>query len=146
LLSPPRMEGSGRTGIFVVDLRSGAQRLLASLDPVETGGPRMGSWSFSAPALRWADEVLARAAPCDLLVVDEIGPLELKLRQGLSAWRGALHSDRYRAALAVVRPVLEEEFRLDWERGARLLITSPDQALGLAGAVFSGIADTDSQR
>jgi len=145
LLAPPRMEDSDKTGIFVMDLRSGEQHLLASAASQEIDGIRMGRWSFSAPAFQWADAVLSRATPCDLLIVDEIGPLELIRREGLAAWRPALHSDDYRAALAVVRTELEERFRQEWNRSESLAITSPHQAREAAGTFFRRLAGPEKK-
>lgn len=132
LLSLSRFAASGRTGILAQDLRSGEQRLLASLQPGEIDGVRQGRWSFSAAALKWADESLARAVPCDLLIIDEIGPLELEHNKGLTSWRLALCGGSYRVALAVVRPELETQLRRDWQGSTSIVITSPCQARKLA--------------
>lgn len=128
LLSPARMEAGEKTGILVEDVRTGSRRLLASVEPLGVRSLPMGRWHFSPEAIRWADEVLVRATPCDLLVVDEIGPLELELRRGWTAWENAWLSGSYRAALAVVRSELEARFRRDWEVTGVIAIRSPEQA------------------
>ena len=76
LLSLPRYEGEARTGIQILDLRQGASRIMASTRTNEVEGFRFCGWTFSQAALAWANEILRRATPCDLLIVDEVGPLE----------------------------------------------------------------------
>lgn len=135
ILSPARMEAGEKTGIYVADVRTGAQRLLAAARAGEVRGFPLGRWHFDPAAIRWADEVLERATPCDILIIDEIGPLELELRRGLTAWESALLSGRYRAALVVVRRELQGRFCEDWEVSGTIAIESPDQAQRAAAAL-----------
>ena len=109
IVSPPRLVGEVKTGIDVLDLHSGERRPLAE-SGVETNGPATTKWRFDAEALAWGTEVLHRSVPCDLLVIDELGPLELLHGAG---WAGAvdlLRTGGYRWALVVVRPRLVERF------------------------------------
>ena len=141
ILSPARMEAGEKTGIYVADVRTGAQRLLAAARAGEVRGFPLGRWHFDPDAIRWADEVLVRATPCDILIIDEIGPLELELRRGLTAWESALKSGAYRAALVVVRCELAEEFGISKDVSASLTITSPQQALQAAEAFVRRFVD-----
>lgn len=107
VLSPARFEAGVKTGIDVVDLRSGERRPLAHLRTVEEGGPGEGvytrRWRFEPEALAWANQALAAATPCDLLVVDELGPLELEQGRGWTAGLAAVETRAYDEALVVVR-------------------------------------------
>lgn len=95
--SPSERGGDGiPTEVSLVDLRSGESRLLASRSR-DLGGPSMPGrrwspdslaepppFSFSREALAWGAEILRReieAAP-DLIVLDEVGPLEIKWDSG----------------------------------------------------------------
>ena len=49
---------------------------------------------------------VALLPPCDLLVIDEIGPLELEMGQGLTNALDALRQADYRLALVSIRPAL----------------------------------------
>ena len=82
LLAPALTGQDGsKTGIWGVDLLTGERRTLARTDQ-DLGGPSLGVYSFDGAALMWANEVIDKAiGACDLLIVDEIGKLEL--------WRGA---------------------------------------------------------
>jgi len=131
LLSPACLEEGHKIAIAALDLRRGESRILAGTVPHE-GALRLGMWWFERETLAWGNEVLAQASPCDLLIVDEIGPLELELGLG---WTTALEvlSDRaYRVAVAVVRPELVPRFQARWAGGRLLVIDSPLQARELA--------------
>ncbi len=73
-----------------------------------TGEPAVvqGRFRFDPEAFRWANRVLSRAGPCDLLVIDEIGPLELERGQGWVTAFKVLRDGAYKSALVVVRPEL----------------------------------------
>ena len=49
---------------------------------------------------------MANALPCDLLVVDELGPLELERGVGWTAALGLLQQSGFALAVVVVRPGL----------------------------------------
>jgi len=137
LLSLPRYEGEVKTGIQILDLRQGASRIMASTRPNEVEGFRFCGWTFSEAALAWGNEILRRATPCDLLIVDEVGPLEFDAGSGMTACFQELESEAYCLAIAVVRPAYEERFRLSWKGSATIAISSPEQAIKLAEARFA---------
>jgi nucleoside-triphosphatase len=97
LVSPATLSGGVRTGADVVDVRTGERH------PFTVEGERR---MFDHGVLAWAANRMEGACPCDLLVVDEIGPLELIQGRG---WRNALDvvgTCGYRLAVVVVRPEL----------------------------------------
>ncbi len=90
LLAPAMMSSCGqKAGIWGVDVETGERRILARTDR-NLGGPPVGPYSFDANALAWATAVIERALqpetprPYDLVVVDEIGKLELWHDTGLA--------------------------------------------------------------
>jgi nucleoside-triphosphatase len=105
ILSPPRLSATGvKIGIDVLDVATGERRCLADL--VYSGGETVGNYTFDAQALDWALARLqaAVAAAPDLLVVDEIGPLELVRQGGFVTLLGPLADpNRVPRALVVVR-------------------------------------------
>lgn len=109
LVSPARVVDGVKVGIDVLDLAGDERRRLAEVAP-PTSSPATMHWRFDADALSWGMSVLRHAVPCDLLVVDELGPLELVRGEG---WVGAmdiLRSGAYHWALVVVRPALVQRF------------------------------------
>ncbi|MCX7682316.1 MAG: nucleoside-triphosphatase [Anaerolineae bacterium] len=97
----------------VLDVRTGQIRTLTT---TPGSGPvvYLGRFCFDAHVLSWGNEVLANALPCHLLIVDELGPLELELGYG---WTQAFATLREAAlipalSLLVVRPELVDKVRL----------------------------------
>lgn len=127
LLSPGVFDAGQKTAIQVEDLRTGEHRLLASIEPRPGFDLPFGQWHFDRAALAWGNHVLEHSLPCDLLVVDELGPLELLHGQGFTAAQAALAGGRYRMGIAVVRPALVETFSslLPPQR-----VIAPDRSVG----------------
>jgi nucleoside-triphosphatase THEP1 len=105
LVSPGRLENGLRVGQDVADIRTGERRRFS----FEDGAPAewtTGSHRFERRVAAWASRRLDSACPCDLLVVDEIGPLELRDGRG---WPNAIHVLKwgdYGLGVVVVRPSL----------------------------------------
>ncbi len=95
-----------RTAIEVEHIRTSERRLLATASPQAGFDLRMGRWWFNPQTAHWADEALAKSCPCDVLIVDEIGPLELVRGEGWQHAITALQSGLYRLGIVVVRPEL----------------------------------------
>lgn len=110
IISPARFEAGKKTGIYARDILSNEQRLLAQ--PGKQAG--LG-WVFDPATLDWGSQVLRAAAPCDVLVVDELGPLELERNQGWTVALDILKTCGCAAALITIRPsliaVLKERLR-----------------------------------
>ncbi len=91
-----------------LDLGSGRRRLLAVSGETPAGltGPRWGPYRFSRRTLAWGNAVLLRTVQeMDLVVLDEVGPLELVMGEGfLPALQAVL--GRPAPGLVVVRPSL----------------------------------------
>lgn len=115
LLSPAVFSGGVKTGIAVTDLRGGETRALARLTrPGETAAVHTVQWAFDEQVLAWGDRVLAQSTPCDLLVVDELGPLEFQRGQGWLSGLAAVDTRAYRLGLLVLRPELLEQAAARW--------------------------------
>jgi nucleoside-triphosphatase THEP1 len=114
---------STKVGFEAMDVGSGERWPLAHTDPStilrqgsgqgsghrqKMGGPRVGPYSFDPAALARALAVLERAisAGCDLLMVDEIGPLELEQGKGFAPILDLLPVEGPTHTLIVVRPAL----------------------------------------
>jgi nucleoside-triphosphatase THEP1 len=141
IISPPRLEGGAKVGIDVVDVRTGERRALAEVD----GRPaalRAGPHRFDEAAVARARDLLDTACPCDILVVDEIGPLELEGGRGWANALEVLRGGEYRLAVAVVRPRLVEAVRaaLDDLPGTGVVERSVETAGDPAGDLLGLIA------
>lgn len=114
ILSLPRFQDGRKTGIFVVDLVSREKRLLASCLPDEIAGMRFGKWDFDTAVLDWGNDLLRNVPACDLLVVDEIGPLEFDCQQGWSSCFQAISIRVEGVTLATVRPSYLQKLQTIW--------------------------------
>ncbi len=105
--SPGVWMGQAKRGIRLRDLSHGEERLLAHrVAPDEV--PTVGAWRFDPAVVAWGQAVLRRPVAADLVVVDELGPLEVVYGQGLTAAFDLLAQASYRAAVITVRPWLAE--------------------------------------
>lgn len=100
-----------RIAIDLHDLSTGQPRRLATRRPEPDPISPTPQWQFDDEALRWGNAVLAAAPPCDLLIIDELGPLELKHNAGFQSAFDLLKRRAYRLACVVVRPSLVEDFK-----------------------------------
>lgn len=104
-------DATGRkVGIEMVDLASGERQVLARRD-MDLGGPRVGRYSFAPNALAWRQVVIAHSPPSDLLIIDELGPLELEVTESLTWVRVTLQAGRAKHSVIVVRSSLVERLR-----------------------------------
>jgi len=106
LISPAQIEAGMKTGILAEDLRTGIQRPLACMARQSQDDVSFGDWYFNRRTLEWGNQVLEISLPCDLLIVDELGPLELTCQMGWQAALEVLPRAEYRLALIVIRPEL----------------------------------------
>jgi nucleoside-triphosphatase THEP1 len=110
VLSRAVFDGEEKVAITLADVATGAERTLAVAD--ETPGElRWGRYRFVLTTLEWGSDLLAAATPCDLLIVDELGPLELTLGLGLEPALAVLDEGAFSLALVVVRPELLDTLR-----------------------------------
>jgi len=134
LLAPALVDACGhKVGIWGVDLAAGERCLLARTDR-DLGGPAAGPYSFDPEALAWAVGVVDRALdglrptdvkrqasssdepgvpgmPASLLVVDEIGKLELWQGAGLAPVLRRLAAGEAPLSLVIVRDSLLAELQ-----------------------------------
>jgi nucleoside-triphosphatase THEP1 len=132
VISPALFEDGEKTGINALDIQTGETRSLAVLRQTARSSLETGRWSFFPRSMEWANRVLRNACPCTLLIIDELGPLELERRQGWTAGIDALDSRAYEAAVAVIRPALVETARARWPHARTRQITpqtAKDKAL-----------------
>jgi iron complex transport system ATP-binding protein len=106
VLSPGRFEEGKKKGIEIWDLFTGEKRCLAKLREKDSDGLSTPRWTFSEDAFNWANQVLMDIPDNDLLVIDELGPLEFLQNQGLSAGLDLIDAGRYKVAVVVVRSSL----------------------------------------
>jgi nucleoside-triphosphatase THEP1 len=106
VICPPVYEGLTKTGIDIQILKSGAKHHLAQLNSGKSEGLFTRKWQFDETVIEWGNQELAKATPCDILIVDELGPLEFERGLGFLNGFTVINSRDYKAALVVIRPSL----------------------------------------
>ncbi|MCF8337419.1 MAG: DUF2478 domain-containing protein [Bacteroidales bacterium] len=78
LLSTKNMDNPKKHGYFIKDITSGKKALLCSQNPSQ-GSIKTGRFYFSEEGLTFGRKILMQSLenPTDLVVIDELGPLEL---------------------------------------------------------------------
>jgi nucleoside-triphosphatase THEP1 len=105
ILAPARWDEAGaKTGIDILDLATGQRQHLADVEP-DPAQRTVGQYRFDAQILSWAlERTLDALQDADRVVlVDEIGPLELLQGEGLAPVLDRVSSAAARVILLVVR-------------------------------------------
>jgi nucleoside-triphosphatase THEP1 len=144
VLSRAVLEGEDKVAITLVDVATNAERTLAVADDTP-GEPRWGRYRFIPDTLEWGSHLLCEATPCDLLIVDELGPLELVLGQGLVVALDVLHRGAFSLALVVVRLKLLDTLRKRF-RCAETSVVEVDLQDRLPGQVMSLLGEREESR
>jgi nucleoside-triphosphatase THEP1 len=114
LLSPPVYAGDRKIGIDLLDLETQERRRLAwlrtSQEPTPAG-PATIDWQFDPQVLAWGDNRLRQTdanqkALQNLLILDELGPLEFVRGQGWQSGLRMIDGRGFWLACVVVRPAL----------------------------------------
>lgn len=114
LASPAVMDGDQKVGIDLLDLASGARRRLAVRRGEAGGDLLMIDWQMVVETLEWGNALLERIQPCDLFILDELGPLEFQNGVGLTAGLDFVDARRDIPTFVVVRPSLLNVARQRW--------------------------------
>jgi nucleoside-triphosphatase THEP1 len=108
ILTERRVDDGQGAGLDVVDVATDERYPLAELDRL-TEGPATGRWHFHPAAFVFGLAGCGRVRPEALLVIDELGPLELVQHKGWAPLLPLLHA-HIGPVLVVVRPSLVEPF------------------------------------
>jgi nucleoside-triphosphatase THEP1 len=126
ILSHPVFEEGRRAAIEAEDLRTGETRRLALRSERPTPGSK--HWRFDEVTLDWGNQVLANSTPVDLLVIDELGPLEFEREGGWQAGIHAVDSHQYAIALVVIRAEMLGEVLIRWQDANLVEIDTPEDS------------------
>lgn len=107
IITLPLYNGDVEIGLEALNVENFEKWVLSRTDK-DLGGPKVGQHSFDREGLAKAVTTLREAIRkgCDLLVIDEVGPLELMLDKGFTPILEKLPSQGVRHTLLVVRSTL----------------------------------------
>lgn len=106
LLSQPVLEDGVKIGIDLVDIATGEAHRLANPRQEVVDELTTECWQLKRKTLDWANKILRELAPCDLVVIDELGPLEFLREDGLNEGVRLIDDLRFPRIVVVVRPGL----------------------------------------
>ena len=114
IICPPIITGTKKTGIELLDLHSSQKHQLAQLNSLGTDGIQTHRWHFNEDTLHWGNTILEKATPCDVLIIDELGPLEFDRGLGFTNGLTALDAGEFDFAFVVIRTTLVKKARSRW--------------------------------
>ncbi|MGZ6346570.1 MAG: nucleoside-triphosphatase [Anaerolineales bacterium] len=106
LVSPAVFKDNLKVGIDLLNLVSDEQRHLALQRSENPGDHFPAHWSLNPEVLEWGNGILGQLTSCNLLILDELGPLELDRGGGLTNGIELVARRGYRLACVVIRPSL----------------------------------------
>lgn len=114
VLSPGVYKGERKVAINARAIESGETRQLATLQDRETSELSTPRWRFKPETVAWMNDLLENIKTSDLIIIDEVGPLELLRRKGLTAGMHLVDEENYRVACVVVRSSLVPKALQRW--------------------------------
>ncbi len=121
-LAPGIHEGGERVGFHLLDIQSGEATPLCTTEPLQ-GALRMGNYYFHDAGTAKGQELLSgpSTANKDLIVIDELGPLELGNRGWSEAVEALVHASTIPQLWVVRRPLVEKMLK-KWNIGKTFII------------------------
>ena len=114
LVSLPVFENGQKIGINLQDLESGSINPLGYKTDVNDDLVSIGQWKLDSTTLEWGNRILASIQSCQILIIDELGPLEFNENSGLFESFELLESGQYNIAFVVIRPGLIPKALSKW--------------------------------
>ena len=110
ILSLAVFESGIKTGIDLLEIHGGESRRLANRrEPVRSPGElnrAAFNWNFNEDTLVWGNQLLERLPVSDVLILDELGPLEFLENKGLVNGLKLIDQQKHNLACVSVRPNL----------------------------------------
>lgn len=106
ILSPPIYRNNQKVAIQIQDVQTGQSRILGCIEASDSCRLNIGDWWLNPDAIKWGNQIIKNAASRDIVIIDEIGPLELEFNQGFTEAIQLLDNKKFKRVLAVVRPEL----------------------------------------
>lgn len=124
LLSPAIFHDGKKIGIDLLDISTGEQRPLARRCPQSSQDIQLGHWCFTASTLDWGNQILNTLHDQDLILLDELGPLEFEKGVGLLAGLQLIDEKRFHQAIVVIRPDLLQPACSRWPEAGVVDVSS----------------------
>ena len=127
LISPPVFEDGRKVGIELLDLSTGERRRLAGLRGSASLGLMTADWLFDPETIAWGNRRLSECGPCDVFILDELGPLEFHRHTGLLEGFRVIERQLYQQAYVVIRSKLLPKALSRWPHAQVLKVKHAQQ-------------------
>ncbi|MFZ2097416.1 MAG: nucleoside-triphosphatase [Anaerolineales bacterium] len=131
LVSPAVFEDGVKIAIDLIYITTGERRRLAAkrdyasaCSLVQSTGLANLHWLFDTTVLAWGNQILEGLQHGELLILDELGPLELLENIGLTAGIEQINQRRFNLSCVVVRPALLENALERWPWAREIYMTN----------------------
>lgn len=114
LISIPVFKNNRKIAINLQNLENGSTYPLASRSDVRNGEETVGDWLFNEDTLEMGNVILEQIQSCQVLIIDELGPMEFNSHQGLNNAFELIQSGNFDLACVVVRPALISKAQAIW--------------------------------
>lgn len=132
IISPGVFVDGQKIGIDLLEIRTDERRRLArrrsEVTAAGESSPHTKAWQFDIDVLGWGNRFLENLAT-EVLILDELGPLEFLENQGLVNGLKLVDDRRYRMAYVTVRPLLLATARDRWPWGVALDLSATSSDL-----------------
>ena len=112
ILCPAVIEGKNKVGIDQLNISTGEQRRLG-VRSYQSSDNTVGGWCMDETVIAWGNQIIASLEE-DIIIIDELGPLELEHGYGYQEALNLLDEERYDITFVVVRPSLLPIAQLRW--------------------------------
>lgn len=116
IFSPGVFKNGRKVAINIRNIQSGEERHLAKLRAIDSPELSTPRWSFEPGSIAWANHILRDILKSELVIIDELGPLELLRGEGLTAGLSLIDSGNYQVACIVIRSSLVPKALQRWPK------------------------------
>jgi nucleoside-triphosphatase THEP1 len=137
-LQPGEFQDGRKVGFRLRDVATDEEVLLATLGDRSAGefGTR---YRFSDDGFRLARQALSRAVSGSIVIIDELGPVELRGRGHMPSVRRALMEPDLRGAIIVVRRTLVPSLLADLDASDAIVIDVEEHGNGSVSAIVEAL-------
>lgn len=128
LISPAVYHDGRKTGIDMIDQLLGTCRRLGAARSEDKEGIKTTNWLVDPFVLAWGDQLLTDLPDCDMVFIDELGPLEFIHDDGLQAGLKLIDKGQVPIIIAVIRPSLLALARARWPWASVLTLDGKQEA------------------
>jgi nucleoside-triphosphatase THEP1 len=126
IISPGIYHDNDKIGITALDIKSGRKVRLADFSPGWDKEKPSRIWKMNPAAIPWGNHVLSKSVPCEILIIDEIGYLELENNGGWKKSFEILEGKLFKMAFIVIRRELVEIALSNWENAQVIILESTE--------------------